>query len=163
METASASSGSGSGHGGVPTEAPVMGVVITPSPHEQLSLKLFTLVQNNDIDGVQLLFRSLPRQEAKDIANSKYPDGFSILHWASQKYNGVPFVSCLVENGADINYCGGPLSETVLHSVAKFDGNLHVLKYLIDSGANLQVKNVYGHDALSAACQNGCIHNAFVL
>jgi len=84
-----------------------------------------------------------------------YHDGFAYynLYLASRCRNIEP-VKHLISKGAEINQVSGHLRWTALH-VAAFNGSFNIVKYLLDSGADSEIKDTAGHTAGDLAEQQG--------
>jgi uncharacterized protein len=103
-----------------------------------------------DLDGLLRLYGDdyVELGAAPKSANSKHPDGDSLLHVAVYR-NSRTECELLIASGADVNYRGA-LGQTPLH-IAVWKGNLEVVKLLVEAGADLMVQSDGGSTPLSMA------------
>ena len=79
-------------------------------------------------------------------------DGMTSLHWASYK-NHLNVVKLLIEDDmSGIDLCDFCTGETALIN-ASTSGNLEIVKYLVEKGANVHKIGFFGETALIAAME----------
>ena len=97
--------------------------------------------------------------------NIQNRDGKTALHFAVQRYHSshhsewCEVLSCLVENGADIN--ARENNDNTPLMIASFCGHVNVVTFLIQHGAELDVQNDRGNTALHFAVKHnfsGIVH-----
>lgn len=87
-------------------------------------------------------------------------DGSTLLHLAARAFNAC-FIKYLIEAGCDVNARNNQ-QDVPLHSIMTFsEGNIEervpVVKLLVQAGANMDLKNSFGDDALNL-CISGDSH-----
>jgi len=102
----------------------------------------------NCIHKIQKLIES-----GNDPINKKYSiHDETMLHYVA-RYNWIQMVQYLIENGADVNALDGHIG-TPLHDAAG-SGNMCVIKYLLDCGANKSHLNRENETAAEVARSRG--------
>jgi len=93
------------------------------------------------------------RNNHKGVARKKNRELGQELYVAA-KWGHLNKVKKLLNNGADINYINKGSHETPLHE-ASDEGFLPVVKYLVNHGANMEIKNDKGRTPLYQAVDEG--------
>ena len=117
--------------------------------------ELISFVQFGNYDGIQetIVNGSL----TATVCNNLW-----LLHWAAIN-NRVRIAKLLISCGASINLPVGELNEIPLQWVARNDAFTYMMELLLEHGADMSLKNVNGHDALSVACIFGNINMAYIM
>lgn len=84
--------------------------------------------------------------------NIREKRSWTALHFAVQEYD-LRATQMLVEAGADVNAQNDYGNNIALMAVSMFRGNGDVLEYVIDHGADINIKNKSGISALDSAKQ----------
>jgi len=110
---------------------------------------LMLAISNGHLNGAIFL-----TEHGTDV-NVQDRDGKTALHFAVQRYHSshhsewCEVLSCLVENGADINACENNGNTPLM--IASFCGHVNVVTFLIQHGADLGFQNNRGSTALHFA------------
>jgi ankyrin repeat protein len=114
---------------------------------EDLNYELFTAVDSGESE----ICESLIKKGADvDARNSNY---HTPLYNAAHQCN-IDVVKVLLKNGASVNYKSQDTGETPLHAAAatsNFYDAPKTIKELLEHGANIDEKNVYGYTPLKVA------------
>ncbi|CAH3163698.1 unnamed protein product [Porites evermanni] len=84
-------------------------------------------------------------------------DGQTAIHYAAQKYyrdgNSVEILSCLIENGADVNARTNNNRTPLMFasSISEVNCPIDLLKFLVKHGAEIDLQDDYGNTALHYA------------
>ena len=94
------------------------------------------------------------------LTNNAFIDAKNICKWTALHFatvSGRPeVVQYLLENSAGIDIVDTPQRETPLHKAASDNGNKEIVKLLLEKGADVNAKNMYGETPLhKAASDNG--------
>jgi len=111
-----------------------------------LSKQVFKAISDGNLDALSALVRIDSSLVAVRNAYGSW------LHRACSE-GQLPIVKFLVENGADVNLCGGKTSDTGPISDAIFGGNIEIVKFLLSHGAVLDVSTP-NRNALFSAISN---------
>ncbi len=98
--------------------------------------------------------------EAKADVEAGDEDGNTVLHEVVTKgCKSIPIVDLLLARGADINTHYGGEKATVLHHAA-IQGNIMMVRYLLQKGARITATDIDGMTALDWAEDQG--HEAMI-
>ncbi|WP_264954025.1 ankyrin repeat domain-containing protein [Wolbachia endosymbiont (group A) of Endotricha flammealis] len=114
----------------------------------QLDKKLFTAVENGDLNGV----KDLVEQKANINAEDRGPYGRNPIHAAAEN-NHTDIIDFFLINGVSVNDTD-KYGWTPLHWAAS-KGHLEVVKFLIVKGANVNAENAFGKKPIYWASSNG--------
>jgi len=79
-------------------------------------------------------------------------EGFAMLMplYLATNSNHLTAVTLLIEKGADIDHLNGPAGRSALHQAA-IRGYFDILKFLVESRANINIRNTHGRTPLDYA------------
>ncbi|XP_030851100.1 transient receptor potential cation channel subfamily A member 1 homolog isoform X3 [Strongylocentrotus purpuratus] len=136
---------------------------------EDLGVTLHQLARDGDAITLKRLINQIIKRKKKAL-NALDENGISPLHYAA-RYNHLPVVKMLVDNGADVNWKGEggmvPLHFACKYKHSKYAGSLDgedatvangteeqqesVILYLESKGADVNTKDIYGVTPLHMA------------
>ena len=93
---------------------------------------------------------TLVREAIKSGANVNEEFATRMPLYFATDSNHLNAVTLLVEKGAEIDHLNGPAGRSALHQ-ATIKGYFEILKFLVESGANINIRNTHGRTPLDYA------------
>ena len=106
-------------------------------------MQIHTYTRQGNIQGVAEEIAYGINIDCIDEKNPQTP----LMYAVTSDLAGIDLVQFLVENGADINATENEFQQSVLGLAVK-SGNLVKIRFLLDSGANINYQTPYGYDVL---------------
>lgn len=132
----------------------------SPYGRERKTTPLIIPVKNGKLDCVKILLKYNADVEGKeDFEFALYPYPY---FWrcvtplcVATAYGNLPILSCLVENGADINAATNSVRGHTPLMFAVHENHIDAVNYLLDQGADVNVQQESGYTALHIAAATG--------